>query len=86
MCLFMFIHCNMMNWRINYEAINTVTVHEVYENDSYEICGKESPYYIHKHLIMFHSLSILLSIASLYMTNTLLSMCNTLHIDLIQNN
>ena len=36
----------MIDWRINYEAINTVTVQEVYENDSYEICGKKSHYYI----------------------------------------
>ena len=34
-----------MSWRINYEAMNTVTVDEVYENDLYEICGKKSHYY-----------------------------------------
>ena len=74
-CVFL---CSTMNWRINYEAINTVTVHEVNENDSYEICGKKSHYYIHKHLLMFHSLTTMLFIASLDMTNTLPSMCNTL--------
>ena len=42
----MLIHYNMMSWRINYEAISEVTVHEVYENDSYGICGKKSHYYI----------------------------------------
>ena len=35
-----------MNWRINYEVINKVTVHEDFENDWYEICGKKSHYYI----------------------------------------
>ena len=45
-CVFYVFHCNMIDWRINYEAINTVTVQEVYENDSYEISGKKSQYYI----------------------------------------
>ena len=36
----------MIDWRINYEAMNMVTVQEVYENDSYEIRGKKSHYYI----------------------------------------
>ena len=38
----MLIHCSMIDWGINYEAINTVTVQEVYENDSYEIRGQKS--------------------------------------------
>ena len=42
----MLIHCNLIDWRIYYEAINTITVQEVYENDSYEIRGKKSHYYI----------------------------------------
>ena len=35
-----------MNWKINYKAINTVTLLEQYENDLYEIHGKKSHYYI----------------------------------------
>ena len=42
----MLLHCNMIDWRIDYEAINTVTVQEVSENDSYEIRGKKVHYYI----------------------------------------
>ena len=42
----MLIHYSMMNWRINYETINTVTVHEAYKNDTYEIRGKKSHYCI----------------------------------------
>ena len=38
---FMLIHCNMIDFRINYEPMNTVTVQEVYENDSYEFRGKK---------------------------------------------
>ena len=43
---FMLIHCNMIDFRINYEPMNTVTVQEVYENDSYEFRGKKTHYYI----------------------------------------
>ena len=45
-CVFLLIHCNMMNWKINYEAIYALTVLEIYENDWYEIHGKRSHYYI----------------------------------------
>ena len=35
-----------MNWKINYEAIHTITVLEVCDNDWYEIHDKRSHYYI----------------------------------------
>ena len=37
LCVFLWIHYNMMIWKINYEAIHIVTVLEVYDNDWYEI-------------------------------------------------
>ena len=39
---FVLIRCNMIDLRINYEPMNTVTVQEVYQNDSYEIRDKKN--------------------------------------------
>ena len=81
------INCNMMNWRISNEAINTVTIWAWLVRNSWQksyfyiesstnigIVFKHfivKWYWIQLHLIMLHSLTTMLFIASLYMKNPL---------------